>query len=132
MAEYTPKQKKQLEKNKYTYKVTDKCVFFTAEFKKEFRARRQNGERTRDIMKALGYDPSLFTESQLDNLNCRIRKQGLAGVFTEGNGAGSQIKAKTECPEMTEEAMRSLWVQVQYLSQEVEFVKKLLRAGGSA
>ena len=36
MRKYTAKEKRQLESNPYTYKVTDYRLMFTVEFKKDF------------------------------------------------------------------------------------------------
>ena len=56
MIKYTKKQQKELEKNPYTYKVTENKLFFTKEFKKVFWIKYNAGMSPRAIIKELGYD----------------------------------------------------------------------------
>ena len=77
MIKYTRKQQKELEKNPYTYKVTENRLFFTKEFKKVFWIKYNAGMSPRAIIKELGYDLSYFTQGQIDNIVQHLRKKVL-------------------------------------------------------
>ena len=57
---FTLEQIAQLRKNPYTYKVTNCKIFFTAEFKKAFYQKRQEGLTLKETILELGYDPRQF------------------------------------------------------------------------
>lgn len=128
MSAYTAKQLKEIGANPYTYKVTNSRVYFTAEFKEMYWQSYQNGETGREILKKSGYNPDYFTQSKIDHLTRRIKQQAERGEFSEGIKQQGRSRKSPECPEMTAENMQKLWAQVQYLDQEVEFLKKLMRA----
>lgn len=131
MAIYTKAQRERLQENPYTYKVTENQLSFTAAFKREFWNRYQAGFTPRTILKELGYDVDMFPQKRIDSMVQNIRKQALAGQFHDGaaprsrrNGAGVQTKAKTTL-EPTAENMGRIWNELQYLRQEVEFIKRI-------
>lgn len=130
MAKYTAKQQEEIAANPYTLKVTDTRVYFTADFKEKYWLSYQNGESGKEILKKFGYDPNHFDDSTVYRLSARIKAQGIKGEFTEGVGRRRRKPSgrKTQCPDMTAKEMQDLWVQVQYLSQEVELLKRLCRA----
>lgn len=128
--EYTPKEQKELRANPYTLKVTQKTIMFTADFKREFWSRYQAGTAPRTILKELGYDVNLFGQKKIDGLVQRIKKQAEAGKFTEGSGRERRpgMKIEEKQPELlvpSEENMGRLWHELQYLRQEVDFIKKV-------
>lgn len=130
MAKYTAKQQKELAANPHTLKVTASRIYFTADFKEKYWISYQNGESGKDILKKYGYNPDYFEDSTVHRLTARIKKQAAAGGFTEGPGrrGHGQTRKPPGCPAMTHEDLEELWVQVQYLTEEVEFLKKLCRA----
>ena len=77
---FTAEEKKKLESNQYTLKVSN-CKFYpTIKFKEEFWIRYQAGIAPRKIIKDLGYDLDLFTQKQIDCIVQKIKNQALSGT----------------------------------------------------
>jgi hypothetical protein len=133
MREYTTKQIKQLKSNKYTLNVTKNKLYFTAEFKEAFWIRYQVGDSPRKIIVDLGYDIKLFQQKQLDSLVQRIKKQALSGAgFTEGENRTKRVPIKKIGSEHEKESsLDQMQHELLYLRQEVEFLKKIIKADKS-
>ena len=133
MRTYTAKEKKLLEKNPYTFKVTDHKLLFTAEFKREFWQRYQTGMKPRSIMADLGYDLEMLGQRQIDSIGHSIREQAARGAFYDGNTHnGRRTASVRDEADMTEDNFRLLWNEVQYLRQEMEAMKRLRPAGSAS
>ena len=135
MKEYTAKEIKALKANPYTFKVTKNKLYFTANFKERFWIGYQAGNAPRKLMQDFGYDLEMFGQKQIDSIVQRIKKEALAGRgFSEGEQRNRRPKMGE--PVATEalskdnlatphlERMRN---ELQYLRQEVEFIKKILK-----
>ena len=136
MKEYTAKEMKLLKANPYTFKVTKNKLYFTAEFKEAFWMAYQAGVAPRKIIEDLGYDLEMFGQKQIDSIVQRIKKQAY-----EGNGSrqgenhtrrrkDELTMLKGSAPESEETFMR-IMNEVKYLRQEVEFLKKIMKADNS-
>ena len=110
MKEYTAKEIKLLKVNPYTFKVTKNKLYFTVEFKEAFWMAYQAGVAPRKIMEDLGYDLEMFSQKQIDSIVQRIKRQA-----QEGNGF-RQGENRT---------------RRKYLRQEVDFLKKIVKAESS-
>ena len=73
MKEYTPKEKKELEKNPYTLKVTKYKLLHTAKFKEEFWISYQAGNAPRKIIEDFGYNPDMLGQKRIDSLAQRMK-----------------------------------------------------------
>ena len=135
MKEYTSKEIRALKSNPYTFKVTRSKLYFTAEFKERFWAGYQAGNAPRKLLQDFGYDLETFGQKQIDSIVQRIKKEALAGKgFSEGEQRGRRpgsTRIETEdshcegnLPTGTLERMRN---ELNYLRQEVEFIKKILK-----
>lgn len=129
MRKYTTREKKILEKNPYTYKVTDHHLKFTAEFKREFWRKYEAGEAPRTILAELGYDIEMFGSKQIDSIVQLIKKQAASGMFRDGStrergGRGIKSEPKSVV-EPTPENMTRMWNELLYLRQEVDAMKRL-------
>lgn len=133
MKEYTVKEMKVLKANPYTFKVTKNKLYFTEEFKETFWAGYQAGVAPRKLLADMGYDLEIFGQKQIDSLVQRIKKQAQSGYgFTQGENRTRRIKAETassegvfqNSPKITER----IWNELTYLRQEVEFLKKIVKA----
>lgn len=130
---YTKEEQAILQKNPYTFKVTDNSLFFTAEFKRSFWASYQAGETPRTILRDRGYDLKMFTQSAIDSLTHRIKMEATSGKgFREGPATQRQRPAAQaedaisgELMLPTPENMQRIWNEVAYLRQQVEFIKKV-------
>lgn len=121
MREYTTKEQKILMDNPYTYRVTKHKLFFTIEFKKAFFRSYQAGLAPRYILSELGYDVEMFGQKQIDSITQRIKYEGEKQLFTEGESRVRRTKKIID----EEPDAKKIWNELQYLRQEVEFLKKI-------
>lgn len=137
MKEYTAKEMKRLKANPYTFKVTKNKLYFTVEFKKAFWTAYQAGMAPRKILEDLGYDLEIFGQKQIDSMVQGIKRQARSGSgFREGENRERRRKAEPSMPEgapiESKEALASVLNEVKYLRQEVEFLKKIVKAEHTA
>lgn len=132
MKEYTPKQVKQLKTNPYTLNVTKNKLYFTKEFKADFWVSYQAGNAPRKILQDFGYDVSMFGQKQIDSMVQSIKKQALSGEgFREGEHRENRAKLKDPALEKNPKSMEQMQHELLYLRQEVEFLKKIIKADNS-
>lgn len=123
--EFTQEQIIQLRSNPYTYKVTARKIFFTKEFKQAVCEKRQEGLTLREAIAALGYDPKVFGEKRIEGIRNSINKAiREGGGFREGIRPHNSILDE-ECPEVTKENFLRMHHELQYMKQEIEFLKKI-------
>ena len=122
---FTPEQVEQLKSNPYTYKVSERKILFTKDFKQAFYEKRQEGMILRDIVAFLGYDPDVLGQSRIDSISYSINKVLREnGEFREGVRPRQSILDE-ECPEVTWENFLRMHHELQYMKQEIEFIKKI-------
>ena len=125
---YTQKQIKELKSNPYTFKVNENRIFFTKEFKKAFWIKYQGGMAPRKILEELDYDNKDFTQGQVDNIVQRVKKEAMTGEFTEGQSRNQRMKIKEPNDlENKDPALIRMNHELEYLKQEVDFLKKVLK-----
>ena len=122
---FTQEQIEQLRSNPYTYKVTPRKIFFTAEFKEAFYQKRQAGLSLKETFLALDYDPEVLGENRIDGISHLINK-----AVREGKGFTEGVKPRTsildeEYPELTRENFLKMQHELLYMRQELEFLKKI-------
>lgn len=127
MKKYTQKQIKELKSNPYTLQVDDKRIFFTIEFKKVFWTKYQAGMSPRAIFKELNYNLDYFGQKQIDSIVQRVKKEALAGEFTEGYVRNNRIKIKEPPDDINPQNIKQMQNELLYLRQEVDFLKKVLK-----
>ena len=127
MKKYTQKQIKELKANPYTLQVDEKRIFFTIEFKKTFWIKYQAGMSPRAIFKELNYNLDYFGQKQIDSIVQRVKKEALAGEFTERYQRSKRMKIKEPEVLNSEQTLQQMQHEMLYLRQEVEFLKKVLR-----
>ena len=136
MKEYTAKEIKLLKVNPYTFKVTKNKLYFTVEFKEAFWMAYQAGVAPRKIMEDLGYDLEMFSQKQIDSIVQRIKRQAQEGNgFRQGENRTRRRKdeltmSKGSTPESDQTLVR-IMNEVKYLRQEVDFLKKIVKAESS-
>ena len=122
---FTDEQIKQLRENAYTLRVTNRKIYFTKEFKQEFYNKRQEGFTLREIIRSLGYDPDVLGETRIDGISHLINKTIREGnEFSEGIAPRTSILDES-CPEVTRENFIKMQHELQYMRQEIEFLKKI-------
>ena len=127
MKKYTQKQIKELKQNPYTFQVDDKRIFFTVEFKKIFWRKYQAGMSPRTIFKELDYNLDYFGQKQIDSIVQRIKKEAMAGEFTEGYSRNNRMKIKKLDEDISPQNIKQIQNELLYLRQEVDFLKKVLK-----
>lgn len=137
MKEYTAKEMKLLKANPYTFKVTKNKLYFMVEFKEAFWTACQAGMAPGKILEDLGYDLGIFGQKQIDSIVQRIRYQAQSGSgFRQGENRTRRKKDDLHIPEGTtiesKETLTSIWNEVKYLRQEVEFLKKIVKMENTA
>ena len=125
---FTPEEQQQLAANPYTYKVTATTIAFTVEFKELFYRKRTEGIAIKDIFISLGYDPAILGQSRMEGVSYTInRAMRKEGRFWEGTRPRGSILDE-ECPEPTGENFRRMFHELQYMKQEMDFIKKIISA----
>lgn len=127
MKKYTQKQIKELKQNPYTFKVDEQRIFFTVEFKKIFWRKYQAGMSPRAIFKELDYNLDYFGQKQIDSIVQRIKKEAMAGEFTEGYSRNNRMKIKESEEDISPQNIKQIQNELLYLRQEVDFLKKVLK-----
>ena len=69
---FTPEQINELRNNKYTYKVTQKTIQFTIEFKERYIFERKQGVSPKKILYDAGYDPEVLGNNRISGLSCMM------------------------------------------------------------
>ena len=91
----------------------------------------QAGDAPRKIIGDFGYDVGLFHQKQIDNIVQRVKKEALSGDgFHEGENRTKRLAKKAQPEEILEESptVTQMQHELMYLRQEVEFLKKIIKA----
>lgn len=117
----------ELSTNPYTYKVSERTISFTAEFKEKFWDMYTAGQLPRNIIKQLGYSPDVLGETRIQGIAEHIREQAQSG---EGFHEGRKTKlSASKYEEMTpSKAMLKMQSEIKYLRKELDFIKKIIIA----
>ena len=121
---FTTEEVEMLRNNPYTYAVTPHILSFTKEFKELFWKEYQAGEIPRQILEKHGYPADVLGKERIWGIAHTIKGQYYS---EEGLREGSLKKspsADIDC-KTTEETVKKLQNEVQYLRQEIEFLKKI-------
>lgn len=117
-----------LRQNPYTYKVRQRQLSFTAEFKHIFWNRYQRGEDITAIFESLGYDPEVIGYSRMYSVASNLQKAVDSGrEFTSGHSGRSRTgkSAPNPTPDENSRTVSAMQHEVTYLRQQVEFLKKI-------
>ena len=128
---FTEEQQQLLRQNPYIYSVTETRITLTKEFKELFMIAYKVGESPRKILEYHGFDISLIGERRIWSISQHIRTEYKQyGEFHEGygpRGEASNHDAPTDAAKPVSEAdeIKQLRHEVDYLKQEMEFLKKI-------
>lgn len=124
---FTPEEKELLRQSPYVYKVTDMTVAFTKEFKERFIADHKAGKFPREIFTEHGFDLDLLGRYRIDSISYQIRYEyNTYGGFVEGRRKHTKKKRSRDGTPLTEaQQIKQLSNRVDYLEQQVEFLKKI-------
>ena len=91
----------------------------------------------RKILEDLGYDLEMFGQKQIDSMVQSIKRQAQSGNgFRQGENRTRRKKDELSIPEGTsiesKDTLTSILNEVKYLRQEVDFLKKIVKAENTA
>ena len=124
--EFTPEQIKVLQQNQYVLRVSPTVLSFTVEFKKRFWEFYTQGKlMPREILSILGFDTQMLGKARVRGIPYNLKLEyANFGEFTEVRRNAMQ-KEKY----LPDQEMKRLRMEVEYLRQEQEFIKKIISAG---
>ena len=112
-----------LYQNPFTYKVTRNTLSFTREFKELFLTEYNAGIVPRQILADHGYDPGILGERRIWGISYHIRQQ--YEKYGEVHNGDSNVKPPGSAkPRSDKEELKQLRHEVDYMKQEIEFLKK--------
>lgn len=122
-----------LKANPYTLFVSEHSIRFTLAFKQCFWLKRQAGERLQNIFKDLGYDIEILGIERIKNIATRIRKESLSQEGLHENNSLRKFHPDQETFDNLphDEAMVQMQHELLYLRQELDFIKKIIKAENS-
>lgn len=121
---FTEEQQQELQNNKYTARVTANSLSFTKEFKELFYNEYLTGVLPREILRRYGYPVEILGKRRIWGIAHCIKKE------YESNGGFRDVRSPRPAPARSEELtpeqqIRQLQQKLDYLTQEVEFLKKI-------
>ncbi len=124
---FTKEQQELLAANQYTFRVSDKQLSFTAEFKALFWDDYCAGNTPAQILRKYGYPTEVLGESRVTGIQRLIKKESQKA---DGFFSGRRPPAETsdgEPPDVVSQQKRidKLEQKVEYLEQQMEFLKKI-------
>ena len=129
---YTNDQVALLNQNPYTHVATPYKVTFTLEFKEFFVDQAKNhGLTTPKILRAAGYDTSMFTRTALDNIRRKILAEASSPEGLKpprGLSQADRTKAyaqKNLDAQRTSTSIKEMQQRIVHLEQQIEFLKKI-------
>jgi hypothetical protein len=125
---FTEEQVEILRKNPYVRTVCENAVSFTDDFKKEFmRLYREELMTPFDILSQLGIDYYILGSSRVQGLTNNLKREyKRQGSIPEMQKEKPQEKKYSEVSPNQE--IKRLRLEVEYLRQEQEFLKKIILA----
>jgi hypothetical protein len=127
--QFTEEQINILRQNPYVFSVTGARLTLTKEFKEIFMTAYQAGELPRSILEDHGFDIGILGERRIWSISQHIREEYKKyGEFHEGYGPRSSRSTPPTNPNQPlseKDELRQLRHEVDYLKQEMEFLKKI-------
>ena len=119
-----------LEKNNSTHLVSKPMIKFTDDFKDDFWRLYLTDLPVKEIFRMLGYDPEVIGTKRIDGFVYNLRKARLTDEQRIGSiSRASKVRrppADVNYSEMkSKEAIKAMEIELTYLRQEVDFLKKL-------
>lgn len=118
---FTQEQQQMLSNNPYTIRVTADVLSLSREFKELFYKEYLSGSLPKDILQKYGYPADVLGKQRIWGISHCIRKQ------FEENGEFRDVRTPSadKIAASSDDKIRQLEHQVNYLTQEVEFLKKI-------
>ena len=124
---FSIKEQEQLGQNPYTFRVSAKQISFTKEFKQDFwKIYCERGLSPKTIVEMLGYDPEMLGSIRISGIQRHIKDemQSYAGPHS-GRRGRRYSKLSADDGYAVPGSMEEMRHEIQYLRQEVEYLKKI-------
>lgn len=130
---FTADEVKQLRENQYTAYISGSTIRFTLEFKQQFWDKLQQGILPVRIFMDAGYDVDVLGLSRVKNVTKRIcREANSRNGLHEGYCVRGKHSEPSDYGQMSpEEQQSTIQAELIYLRQELEFIKKIIKADSS-
>lgn len=127
---FTPEEIRHLESNPYTAKVSETQIKFTNDFKDDFWRLYLTEMHVKEIYRTLGYDPDVLGVKRIDGFVYNLRKKFLTDEQRSNSTARSSATKRPPtdinyADMRSSDAIRAMQTEIQYMRQEIEFLKKL-------
>jgi hypothetical protein len=123
---FTEEQIKILAENPYTRKVGAYTITFTPAFYRDMCMMREKGMPFRLIFKEHGYDPDMLGKRRVYYVGEQIKGKTPAD-FPDERPLKSKVIHFDERSD--KRAMKQMQHEIQYMKQEIEFLKKIMASG---
>ncbi len=124
--QFTEEQQQKLRQNPYVYNVTATRLSLTREFKELFMEACRAGETPRKILEGHGFSVELIGERRFFSIPQHIREEFKKhGEFREGYSSRGNGEDALEGHPSDDDELKQLRHEVDYLKQEMEFLKKI-------
>ncbi len=122
---FTEEEVEMLRGNPYTYAVTPHILSFTKEFKELFWEEHQAGAVPRQILERHGYPSDVLGRERIWGIAHTIKKQYYSPDGLHEGSLSKSARPSEGGKQTTEERVNRLQGEVEYLRQEIEFLKKI-------
>lgn len=122
---FTTEEVEMLRGNKYTFAVTPHILSFTKEFKELFWEEYQNGAIPRQILEKYGYPADVLGKERIWGIAHVIKKQYHSSEGIHEGALTRTANSSDKDTQTTEERVNKLQGEVEYLRQQIEFLKKI-------
>ena len=120
----------ELRSSPYVVEVTERFIYFSAEFKQKFFEEYQRGKKLRRIVGDLGISPDILGMTRIYGIRRHILEEvGRGRGFSDLRDSPFKNKPADVSPE---EKIRRLEHELAYTRQELDFVKKIVAANQDA
>lgn len=124
--QFTEEQQQKLRQNPYVYSVTATRLSLTREFKELFMEACKAGRTPRQILEDHGFSVELIGERRFFSIPQHIREEFKKhGEFREGYSSRCNGGNALEGHPSGDDELKQLRYEVDYLKQEMEFLKKI-------
>ena len=118
---FTEEEMEILRSNPYTYKVFPNQIKFSRKFKELYLEEFEiNGLTNKEILLKYGYDPEILGSPRCRRLSTLFKEQ-----LDPERSTRKRESKKEEIQEVTPKTIQELQQKVDYLEQEIDFLKKI-------
>jgi hypothetical protein len=127
---FSPQEIEALRQNPYTLAVTEGTIRFTLPFKQEFMNRYNSGQAAARIFADLGYDADVLGKCRVKSFASHLRAEAASrlGLHEGNNRRGRHVEVPDYAGMPEDMALARMQRELLYLRQELEFIKKIIKA----